>query len=66
MTVNFDTYQAAKALGLSPRTLERMRLEGRGPIFRKHGRRVVYAESDLIEWSEKQKRTSTSDTSQSV
>jgi len=55
------TPEAAAILGLRPRTLERMRLEGRGPTFCKHGRIVVYHESDLIAWSEKGKRTSTSD-----
>lgn len=62
MTTNYDTNQAAEWANLSPRTLERMRIEGRGPAYRKHGRRVIYAESDLIAWSENQKRISTSDT----
>jgi len=62
MTItNYSTNQAAAWANLSPRTLERMRIEGRGPAYRKHGRRVIYAESDLIAWSENQKRTSTSD-----
>ena len=61
-TTNYDTNQAAEWANLSPRTLERMRIEGRGPTYRKHGRRVIYAESDLIAWSENQKRISTSDT----
>ena len=51
----------AQLLGLSERTLERFRLEGRGPSFRKFGRRVMYAISDLIAWTEHNRRSSTSD-----
>jgi len=52
---------AGSFLGLSPRTLERFRLEGRGPAFLKLGRRVVYSRDDLVAWAESQRRTSTSD-----
>jgi hypothetical protein len=56
-----DTESAAKKLGtLSPRTLEKWRLTGEGPVFRKFGKRVLYAESDLQAWAEAQRRTSTS------
>ncbi|MFZ5834713.1 MAG: helix-turn-helix transcriptional regulator [Pseudomonadota bacterium] len=54
---------AASFLGLSERTLERFRLEGTGPIFRKFGRRVLYAPDDLTAWADAQSRTSTSDDS---
>ncbi len=57
----FSTKQVAESYGLSPRTLERWRLEGEGPKYRKFGSRVMYAESDLIEWADQQTRTSTSD-----
>ena len=62
MTETFhDTQSAAKKLGdLSPRTLEKWRLNGEGPAFRKFGKKVVYAESDLEAWAESQRRTSTS------
>ena len=52
---------AAEFLGLSPRTLERFRLEGRGPDYRKFGRRCLYHQDDLLTWAEAQRRTSTSD-----
>jgi hypothetical protein len=37
------THEAARLLGLSPRTLEKYRCHGSGPTFRKLGGRVVYA-----------------------
>jgi hypothetical protein len=49
-----DTNSAARFLGLQPKTLDRWRWAGCGPRFRKHGRRVVYATSDLLAWSEAQ------------
>lgn len=52
---------AAEFLGLSPKTLERFRVEGRGPAFLKLGRRVVYSRDDLVKWAEAQRRQSTSD-----
>lgn len=56
------TQEAAGAfLGLSPRTLERFRVQGCGPSFLKLGRRVIYARDDLVKWAEAQRRTSTSD-----
>jgi predicted DNA-binding transcriptional regulator AlpA len=47
-----NTKQAAFYIGLSARTLEKMRLHGRGPRYRKHGRYVRYHISDLDAWSE--------------
>lgn len=46
-----NTRQAAHFLGLSPRTLEKMRFEKAGPKYRKHGRIVRYHIDDLISWS---------------
>jgi predicted DNA-binding transcriptional regulator AlpA len=46
-----NTDQAAFYVGLSRRTLEKMRREHRGPPFRKHGRYVRYHIAELIEWS---------------
>lgn len=57
----FSTKQVAEIYGLSPRTLERWRLEGEGPKFHKLGSRVMYKESDLKDWSDALVRTSTSD-----
>ncbi|MCC6912750.1 MAG: helix-turn-helix domain-containing protein [Rhodospirillaceae bacterium] len=53
------TKQAAEYLGLSPRTLERMRREGGGPVYRKHGRHVLYHIDDLDAWSKARARPST-------
>jgi len=41
------TAEAARFLSLSPRTLEKHRIYGTGPAYRKIGARVVYAVSDL-------------------
>ncbi|MFD1911836.1 helix-turn-helix transcriptional regulator [Halodurantibacterium flavum] len=55
------TKEAADFLGLSPRTLEKHRTYGTGPIFHKLGGRVVYAIDELESWAAKGKVTSTSD-----
>ncbi len=43
--------EAAGYLRLSPRTLEKQRVIGGGPCFRKFGRRVMYAMADLDAWA---------------
>ena len=58
---NLSTRQAAAVLGLSPRTLERYRVTGDGPVFNKLGRRVCYARADLDGWTSGRRRRSTSD-----
>ena len=55
---------AADFLNLSPRTLERLRVEGRGPAFLKFGRRVMYSRKDLESWAEGTRRLSTADVTQ--
>ena len=45
------TDQAARYLGLALRTLEKMRSEGRGPRFRRHGRYIRYHIAELDAWS---------------
>lgn len=55
------TPDAALHLGLSPRTLEKHRCFGTGPVFRKLGGRIVYALVDLDAWAEIGTRRSTSD-----
>ncbi|WP_234730000.1 helix-turn-helix transcriptional regulator [Acidocella facilis] len=55
------TEEAAKLLGLSPRTLEKYRCHGTGPIFRKLGGRVVYTIDDLETWADGAACQSTSD-----
>lgn len=52
--------EAAEFLRLSPRTLEKQRVVGGGPPFRKFGRRVLYAQAELHEWAEGRKFDSTS------
>jgi hypothetical protein len=48
--------EAADYLRLSPRTLEKQRVIGGGPKFRKFGRRVMYAVADLDAWAAAQLR----------
>lgn len=45
-----DTPEAAEFLRLSPGTLEVWRCKGRGPRFRKLGRKVFYTKEDLEEF----------------
>jgi len=56
-----STKQAAHYIGLSPRTLERMRRTGEGPRFRKHGRYVRYHIAELDAWSDSRAKTRTAD-----
>ena len=53
--------EAAQWLRLSPRTLEKLRVIGGGPRFRKLRRRVVYAVADLEVWSNSRAFEMTSD-----
>nr|BAH89963.1 hypothetical protein [uncultured bacterium]BAH90319.1 hypothetical protein [uncultured bacterium] len=53
--------EAAEYLRLSPRTLEKQRVIGGGPKFRKFGRRVMYAVSDLDAWADARSYAATSD-----
>ena len=55
------TAQAAHYVSLTRRTLEKMRIEGGGPCFRKHGRYVRYHIDDLDSWSDKHRKQSTSE-----
>lgn len=54
-----NTAQAAFYVGLSHRTLEKMRTHGGGPRFRKHGRYVRYHIVDLDDWSQGGAKAST-------
>ena len=47
---HLNEYQAADVIGLSVKTLRRMRHDMRGPNYIKLGRRVVYSETDLGLW----------------
>lgn len=57
--------EAAEMLRLSPRTLERLRVTGDGPLFLKAGggkrARVLYRLADLEDWIARQAFRSTSE-----
>jgi predicted DNA-binding transcriptional regulator AlpA len=55
------TSEAARFLGISPRTLEKHRTFGTGPRYRKIGGRVIYALEDVQRWADRGLRISTSD-----
>ncbi|RDD95262.1 DNA-binding protein [Acidovorax sp. BoFeN1] len=55
------TDEASAFLRLSPRTLEKQRVLGGGPRFRKFGARVVYAVEDLRAWADSRAYGMTSD-----
>ena len=55
------TREAAHLLGISPRTLDRYRVSGEGPVFHKFGKRVCYARTDLEAWAAARRRASTAD-----
>jgi hypothetical protein len=61
-----DEHSAARYLGgkkpLSVRTVQRMRLDGKGPRFIKVGAAVRYAKEDLDEYLTNHRRLSTSET----
>ena len=42
--------EAATFLGLTTRTLERLRSAGKGPAYCRIGNRVYYARADLLTW----------------
>jgi len=54
------TKEAAELVRLKSHTLENMRWQGSGPPFRKHGGRVFYHRKELLEWSERARRRSSS------
>jgi hypothetical protein len=53
--------EAARYLNLSPRTLEKGRGTGFGPVYIKQGRRVSYRREDLDAWIAAHVRSSTSE-----
>ena len=53
--------EAAAFLRLSPRTLEKQRVLGGGPRYRKFGARVLYAVGDLRTWADSRAYGMTSD-----
>ncbi len=62
----FNEKKAAETLGLSVRTLQRMRQVGGGPVFVRLGPtpgrgRVLYQPQELERWVESRRHASTSD-----
>lgn len=58
---HFDTDELAARWEMSSRTLERWRLEGKGPDYLKLGGAVRYPEDSVIAFEKQHLRTSTSD-----
>jgi predicted DNA-binding transcriptional regulator AlpA len=56
--------EAARFLGLSVSTMNKMRIRGDGPRYIKAGRRVLYDSRDLEEWAAQRKRNHTSEKSE--
>jgi len=55
------TPAAAFYCNLGKSTLDKMRINGGGPIYSKIGRRVVYDPTDLDEWLMAHRQSSTSE-----
>lgn len=53
--------EAASLLRLDPRTLDNMRQRGTGPVYTKHGGRVIYRLDDLMAWSNRGRRRTTTE-----
>ena len=61
MQMVLGTSDAAKYLGVAPKTLAMWRWRGvGGPVYLKHGSKVVYRRSDLSAFLQGAERTSTS------
>lgn len=59
--------EAARAVGISPRSLQRMRMDGDGPPYvQLSPRRIGYAVGELHEWLRARARRSTSDSAGSA
>jgi len=61
MAILLNTRQAAERCCLSPRTLEKRRVTGGGPLFIRLGGAVRYRLEDLDSWIAANRRRSTSD-----
>ena len=55
-----DTRDAARFVGLSRSTLEKLRVSGSGPTYLKLGHIVRYLPEDLVQWLAARRTTSTS------
>ena len=56
-----STREAAEHVGLAPRTLDRYRITGGGPVYHLFGTAVRYLPEDLDHWAKTRRRRSTSD-----
>ena len=61
MSEKLDTRSTSAYTGLAERTLERWRLEGKGPRFLKLGGKVLYLKSELDRFLAASERHSTAD-----
>jgi excisionase family DNA binding protein len=59
--MTLTTKQAAEYLNLSDSYVEKLRVRGGGPLFKKIGRSVRYSTGDLDEFLVQRTRRSTSD-----
>jgi predicted site-specific integrase-resolvase len=59
MGTHLNEAELAKRWGMSPRTLQRWRQEGRGPVYLKLGGHVVYPLADVEVFEQKQRRNDT-------
>src|SRR6266496_3193213 len=50
---------AARYLGIQPNTLARWRMNGQGPVWEKHGRRVLYYRADILAYRQARRRLGT-------
>ena len=57
-----DEGVASDFLCQSPRTIQKWRVTGFGPVFYKSGRSIRYRRRDLANWIESRRQRSTSDT----
>jgi predicted DNA-binding transcriptional regulator AlpA len=63
---NLNVSQAAQYTNLSESFLNRLRSIGGGPTFFKVGSRVLYSSIDIDQWLASRRRTSTSDSGETV
>jgi len=54
-----NTREAAPLCGVEPHTLENWRLLGKGPAFIRAGRNVLYEPSDIRQWRDSNRYSST-------
>jgi hypothetical protein len=57
----FRTKPAANYAGYAPSTFEKLRITGKGPVYYKVGKLIIYSPHDIDAWIEQTRRRSTSD-----